>query len=60
MRSILEAGLRNDVGDNLFLTSAAAYKNILQMKEVPLKEGSGQKNGFPVETGSQMGLLSKK
>jgi hypothetical protein len=45
MRSILEAGPRNDVGDNLFLTSAAAYKKILQMKEVPFGGASG-KSGF--------------
>jgi hypothetical protein len=40
----LEAGPRNDVGDNLFLTSAAAYKKILQMKEVPFG-GASAKSG---------------
>jgi hypothetical protein len=39
MRYIFESGARPGVGDNLFLTSAAAYKNILQMQETPLMDG---------------------
>jgi hypothetical protein len=33
MRYIFEFGARRGVSDNLFLTSAAAYKKILQMEE---------------------------
>jgi hypothetical protein len=38
MRYIIESGPKRGVSDNLFLNSAAAYKKILQMKEVLLRE----------------------
>jgi hypothetical protein len=44
MQYIFESGVRPGVGDNLFLTSAAAYKKILQMEEAPLLDDSRKKN----------------
>jgi hypothetical protein len=51
MHSIFKSGARPGVGDNLFLTSAAAYKNILQMQEAPLMDESQKKIASPWELG---------
>jgi hypothetical protein len=56
---IFESGAWPGVGDNLFLTAAAAYKKFLQMEEAPLMDESRKKNRFAagIEGGTE--LLSK-